>query len=226
MYDYLLDFLSHGASAYAGIVLLLVLTGAGLPIPEELPVLAAGVLSRLGTLHWGAAYLACLVGALAGDCVMYGIGRYFGRSLLRERHWFAPFLSPEREAQIEENIKRHGLKVFFIARFLVGLRSPVFLAAGILRVPFRRFILTDLFCATVVVSFFFSLGYLFAKHIRDWLDRIRHAEYTLTGTALAVIAVVGLYFYVRRRRSKALLESTTHSPLAPATPQDQSKSVA
>lgn len=226
MYDYLLEFLSQGASAYAGIVVLLVLTGAGLPIPEELPVLTAGVLSRLGTLQWGLAYAACLVGALGGDCVMYAIGRYFGRSVLRERHWFAPFLTPEREALIEENIKRHGLKVFFLARFLVGLRSPVFLAAGILRVPFRRFMLTDLFCASIVVTFFFSLGFLFANHIRDWLERIRHAEYALTGTALAVIAVVGLYFYARRRRSRALLDAASEPALSPSAAQDQSKSVA
>lgn len=203
MYDYLIQFLSQGASGYAAIILILVLTGAGLPVPEELPVFVAGVLSRHGTLEWGLAYASCLVGALCGDCVMYAIGRYFGRSLLRERHWFAPFLTPETEAKVEEKIKQHGLKVFFLARFLVGLRSPVFLAAGILRVPFRRFLLTDLFCATVVVTFFFSLGYAFANHIRSWWQTIRHAEYAVTGIVLLVIAGVGLYFYFRRRRAQA-----------------------
>ena len=79
MYDYLIEFFSQGASAYAGIILLLILTGAGLPVPEELPVFVAGVLSRHGTLQWGLAYASCLIGALCGDCVMYGIGRYFGR---------------------------------------------------------------------------------------------------------------------------------------------------
>lgn len=227
MYDYLLQFFSQGASAYAGIVVLLVLTGAGVPIPEELPVFVAGVLSRHGTLNWGLAYAACLIGAILGDCVMYSIGRYFGRSVLRERHWFAPFLTPEREALIEENIKRHGLKVFFLARFLVGLRSPVFLAAGILRVPFRRFLLMDLLCATVVVSFFFSLGYIFAYHIRAWLESIRHAEYALTGTVLSTIAVVGLYYYwVRRRRAKTLLDPPVDPAAPPAKAQDRSQSVA
>lgn len=222
MYDYLLEFFSQGASAYGGIVLVLVLTGAGLPVPEELPVFAAGVLSRHGTLHWGLAYASCLIGALGGDCVMYCIGRYFGRALLREKHWFAPFMSPEREADIEEKIKRHGLKVFFLARFLVGIRSPVYLAAGILRVPFRRFILTDLFCATVVITLFFSLGYAFANHIRDWWQAIRHAEYTLT--VVAVIAIVGLYFFIRRRRARLIAE--TEAPLGAKAAKEHSKSVA
>lgn len=227
MYDYVLDFFSQGTSAYGGIVLILVLTGAGLPIPEEIPVLAAGVLSGHGTLHVGFAYAACLIGALLGDCVMYSIGRYFGRSLLRERHWFAPFLTPEREALVEENIKRHGLKVFFLARFLVGLRSPVFLAAGILRVPFRRFILIDLFCATVVISLFFSLGYIFANQIRAWLVAIRQAEFALTGSVLAVIAVVGLYFYMRRRKAReATMHQTSSDHELSAAGQEQTKSVA
>lgn len=227
MYDYVLQFFSHGTSAYGGIVLLLVLTGAGLPIPEEIPVLAAGVLSGNGTLQVGLAFVSCLIGALAGDCVMYSLGRYFGRSLLRERHWFAPYLTPEREALIEEHISRHGLKVFFLARFLVGLRSPVFLAAGILRVPFRRFIAIDLFCATVVISFFFSLGYIFANQIRAWLEAIRQAEYALTGSVLAVIAVAGLYCYLRRRRAR---EAATHQVSCEhelsSAPSDQTKSVA
>lgn len=227
MYDYLLEFFSQGTSAYGGIILLLVLTGAGLPIPEEIPVFAAGVLSRNGTLHVGLAFASCLIGALGGDCVMYALGRYFGRSLLRERHWFAPFLTPEREASIEENIKRHGLKVFFFARFLVGLRSPVFLAAGILRVPFRRFILTDLFCATVVISFFFSLGYIFANQIRAWLQAIRQAEYALSGSVIAVIAVVGLYFYIRRRRARLESSSTAEADALPgASAGEHTKSVA
>jgi membrane protein DedA with SNARE-associated domain len=227
MYDYVLEFFSQGTSAYGGIVLILVLTGAGLPIPEEIPVIAAGVLSGHGTLHVGLAFAACLVGALCGDCVMYGLGRYFGRSLLRERHWFAPYLTPEREALIEEHIKRHGLKVFFLARFLVGLRSPVFLAAGILRVPFRRFILIDLFCATVVISFFFSLGYIFANQIRAWLQAIRQAEYALSGSLLAVIAIAGLYFYVRRRRARAeALNLGAAGSDLPNPASEQSKSVA
>lgn len=228
MYDYVLEFFSQGTSAYGAIVLILVATGAGIPIPEEIPVFAAGVLSRHETLHAGLAFAACLVGAILGDCVMYSLGRYFGRSLLREKHWFAPFLTPEREALIEENIKRHGLKVFLLARFLVGLRSPVFLAAGILRVPFRRFILTDLFCATLVISFFFSLGYIFAYKIRDWLEAIKQAEYTISGSVVAAIAIACLYFYLRRRRARldSLSGLSADADLSTATAKEHSKSVA
>jgi len=94
-------------------------------------------------------------------------------------------------------------------------------------VPFRRFILIDLFCATVVISFFFSLGYIFAYKIREWLQAIRQAEYALSGSLLAVIAVVGLYFYVRRRRARAdALRDGAAGGELPNAAKEQTKSVA
>ncbi|MHC4180077.1 MAG: DedA family protein, partial [Planctomycetota bacterium] len=123
--------LSHGPLlAYVGIAVFLMLTGAGLPIPEEVFIIAAGVASSYGKLDPWLALSACLFGALAGDCIMYWIGYHFGRSVVREHPWWARFVKPEREAQMERMIHKHGLKVFFLARFLVGLRSPVYLTAG------------------------------------------------------------------------------------------------
>ena len=190
--------LAHGS--YLAIIFVLILTGTGLPIPEEVPIVAAGILSAHGQLHPWLAFAACLFGALAGDCVMYWIGFHFGRSVVREHPRWAHFVKPEREAQIEQMLQQHGLKVFFLARFLVGLRSPVYLSAGILRVPFRRFLLIDLFCATTVIGTFFGLSYVYGPTIAKW---IRGAEITLTGVVLVAMAGVGIYFWRRHRRGLA-----------------------
>src|SRR5690349_12116149 len=115
-------FIEHGS--YFGIALFLILTGCGLPIPEEVPILAAGVLSSNGKLEPWLAFASCLGGALIGDCVMYSIGHYFGHNLLKDHKWFAKLLSAEREEKFEFLIRRHGLKVLFVARFMVGVRSP------------------------------------------------------------------------------------------------------
>src|SRR5262245_16433896 len=122
--------------SYLGIILILVLTGSGLPIPEEVPIIAAGVASSLGKLDPRWAFAACLIGAILGDSVLYGIGYTFGRSLITRHPRFAHLLHAEREAKIEQMIRRHGLKVFFLSRFMVGIRAPVYLAAGTLRMPF------------------------------------------------------------------------------------------
>ncbi len=190
-------------ATYLGIIVVLVLTGAGLPVPEEVPIIAAGVAAYYGQMNPWLALAACFVGALLGDCVMYSIGYHFGHNVLRDHPWFARFLKPEREAHLEEMINHHGWKVFLAARFLVGLRSPVYLTAGILRVPFRRFVLVDLFCAALVICTFFGLSYLFAERITGWFHRIRNAEMAITVLVVAAVAGVVLFFYVRHRRRVA-----------------------
>ena len=192
--------------SYLGIILMLVLTGAGLPIPEEVMVILAGVASNQGVLEPWLAFGSCLIGGLLGDLFTYSIGRHFGRSVVREHPWVARFLTPEREAHIEEMINKHGLKVFFLARFLVGLRSPMYLTAGILRFPFRIFLLVDAVCASTVIGLFFGLSYVFGDRIQGWFQWIRQAEIALTVTvAVAVVSVVA-FIYVRHRRRQAWLE--------------------
>jgi membrane protein DedA with SNARE-associated domain len=194
----MIDILYPGS--YLAIVVVLTLTGAGLPLPEEVPVLTAGVLAANGVLDPWLALASCIVGALAGDCIMYFIGYHFGRSVLKEHPWWVRFVTPEREAQVEQMFKRHGIKVFFIVRFLVLLRAPLLLSAGILRVSFRRFLLIDLLSASVVVSAFFGLGYQYGQTIGQW---IQTTEVLLTVVAVIVLGVVAVLLWRRHRRKLA-----------------------
>jgi membrane protein DedA with SNARE-associated domain len=84
---------------------------------------------------------------------------------------------------------------------MVGVRGPVYLAAGVVRMPFLRFLLWDLLCATLVVGAFFSLAYFFGQEIADILT---DAEMGLTVIVLAVAVVVA--FVALRRHRRKLLE--------------------
>jgi membrane protein DedA with SNARE-associated domain len=186
--------------SYLGIIVFLVLTGCGFPIPEEVPIVVAGLLSSRGVLAPPLALLACLVGAILGDCVMYAIGYHFGHNLLKDHPRLAHFVRADREAKFEEMIRRHGLKVLFVARFMVGIRSPVYLSAGIVRVPFRRFLLMDIFCATAVVGTFFGLTYFFGERVAR---AFRDVEIGLTVTvSLVVVAAVAIFLWRRRCAAK------------------------
>jgi membrane protein DedA with SNARE-associated domain len=184
-------------SSYLGIVVFLILTGCGLPIPEELAFVLAGVLSAEGRLHWPTAWAACLVGAILGDSVMYWIGRRWGDWLLSAHPRFAWMLQAKREKQFEEAVEQHAFKVMFLSRFLVGIRGPVYVAAGAVHVPYRRFLLIDMVCATIVVSLFFWLSYFFGEPVLGW---IRDAEITVTIGVVLVVTGIGLFLYLRSRR--------------------------
>ena len=201
---------------YLGIIIFLVLTGCGLPIPEEIPIILAGVLSSQGQLVTEWAFAACLVGALLGDSIMYAIGYHFGHGLLAEHPKFGKFLGAQREEYFEQAIQRHSFKVMLLARFMVGVRGPVYLAAGVVRMPFRRFILNDLICATLVVGTFFYLSFSYGEEITGLL---RDAEMTLTLILLAVVGVAFLWWMRRRRQrmlDEALRERALHQETEPA----------
>jgi membrane protein DedA with SNARE-associated domain len=188
------------AAPYLAIVVFLILTGVGLPIPEEAFVISAGVASSVGHLDPWLALACCLIGALAGDSLVYAIGFRFGRRVLLDRPWCARFLPPERERRIEHLILRHGLKMFLATRFLIGLRSPIYLTAGILRVPYRRFLIADAFSAALVVGLFFGLGYHFGEPIGRW---IRGGQWGLTIVAVAAMLCAACVLWWRRRKSRA-----------------------
>jgi membrane protein DedA with SNARE-associated domain len=218
------DWISH--LSYIGIVVVLVLTGAGLPIPEEVPVIAAGVASHSGQMVAWRALACCLLGVVAGDCILYSIGYHFGRSLLNEYHWFSRSLTPEREKKIERLIALHGWKVFLVARLLVFIRSPVFVTAGILHMPFRKFLAIDAFCATIVVTTFFMLSYGFAAHIDVIWHWIHSSQYAIT--ILVVLSGVGVavWFLIKRRLRSKLEDPVVAGTASPSPVERREERVA
>ncbi|NQT37534.1 MAG: DedA family protein [Planctomycetes bacterium] len=192
------DFLGHGS--YLAIVVTLILTGCGLPIPEEVPIVAAGVLSspEVGQLNPWLALASCIVGVLIGDMVIYWVGYHFGRGVVRNHRWWSHLVTPEREMKMEEMIRRHGMKVFFVARFMVGLRAPIYMTAGILRLPFLRYLFIDVVCATIVVGLFFSLSYFFGPRVGKW---IHETGILLTIVVVLLAVLAGAYLWRRHRQS-------------------------
>lgn len=206
----MLDPLIHGPRlAYLGIVAAITLTGAGLPVPEEVFVIGAAIASSAGTLDPWVALVACMVGGLLGDSFMYFLGAHFGRGLLNDQRWFARILTPAAEAHVEQLIQRHGMKMFLVARFLVGLRTPFYVTTGILRIGYRRFLVLDLICACISIGTFFGLAYFLSEYYGEAIYRwIRDAEWFVTGLVALVAMAAGIYYYViwRRRRGRGIAE--------------------
>src|SRR5262249_43149008 len=95
---------------YLGIILYMILTGCGLPMPEEVAIIGGAAAAVSGTLDPWLTLGSLLIGALLGDCVMYYIGYHFGRRLLTHNRLWKRVITPERERKVEELLKRHGAK--------------------------------------------------------------------------------------------------------------------
>jgi membrane protein DedA with SNARE-associated domain len=184
---------------YVGILATLLLGSLGVPIPEEMPIVAAGVLSHEGLARWWLALPVCVLGVLSGDTVLYWTGRRWGERVLNWRvvRWV---LTAQRAERLTEAYREHAMKTVAMARHVAGLRAAAFLTAGIARVPFWKFILADAAAAAVSVPFVFALAYFFTDQIGAILADVHRVERWVALAGLIVLTGAVVAWVVRRNR--------------------------
>jgi membrane protein DedA with SNARE-associated domain len=187
---------------YAGIFIALFLAGLGVPLPEEVPVLTAGVLAHEQVVRWWLALPVCVVGVLSGDTVLYWVGRHWGERVLAWR-LVRRVLSREREEALKESYRRHGVKIVFTARHVMGLRAAAFLTAGIARVPFPRFLAADFAASMLGVPLSFGLAFFFTDQLERIMTDVRRVE---RWALLALFGAVAVFIAVRAWRRGAAVE--------------------
>ncbi len=187
---------------YIGIFAALLASGLGFPLPEELPVLTAGVLvgHEDTTLKWWIMLPVCILGVVIGDGFLYGLGRFWGVRFLNNPWVQRKVIAPEKRAAIEKNFHDRGIAVLLGARLLPGIRSPMFIMAGVLRVPLTRFILADALYAIPGVNLLFWTAYLLTDQVLVVFNKINHYKPLLLVGLLSGVAGILVYKYLLSRR--------------------------
>lgn len=197
----------------AAILALLALGGVGLPVPEDLVVLTSGALVHQGRLDARAAAVACGLGVLAGDALLFQIGRRLG-SRAMELAPLARLLGPRRRRALEAHYARHPALTVMAGRFAAGLRLPFYALAGASGVPWRVFLAADAAAALVSVPLMLGLGWAFASA----LDEV-HRRLKLAGAALVASVLLALALAAVRRRRRAAGPAPDHPfPPLPGRP--------
>ena len=143
---------------YLGLFILLVLGVLGFPFPEDAILILCGFLIANNVVKPGPALLVVSLGMLMTDYLLYHVGRKFGRKVVAHKR-FRKIISERREAHLERIFLKWGTLVIFLGRHLIGLRSQIFLVAGILRMPRIKFILSDAVSSVVTISLMVGAGY-------------------------------------------------------------------
>jgi len=166
-----------------------------------LPVITAGVLvgHEDTTLKWYIMLPVVMAGVVIGDGILYAIGRVYGRRLLNlgwvQRH----FVPPEKRAEIERNFAARGIMVLLGARLLPGIRTPIFIMAGVLRVPFGRFLFADAIYAIPMVNVLFWLSYMLTDQVLEIFNKINAYRPLVVVAILSGIAGALIQKYVLSR---------------------------
>jgi membrane-associated protein len=196
----ILDFLrnvivQYGYWAVGGALLL---ENAGIPVPGETILLLASFLAfSEHDLQLSGIIVVATICATLGDNLGFALGYYGGRRLLERYQSFFRIEKPVVERG-ERLFARYGSLTIFFARFVFGMRIIAGPLAGVLRMPWKSFILFNFLGAALWVSVISSVGYFFGRH---W-DRLEREIKRLDLAAAVALLLIAAFLWWRNRRAK------------------------
>lgn len=173
----------------------LLLENAGIPVPGETILLLASFMAYSEhelQLSW--IILVATIAATLGDNLGFALGYYGGRPLLARYQSIFRI----RNATIERGeslFAKYGVVTVFFARFVFGMRIITGPLAGVLRMPWRKFLVSNFLGAAVWVSVISAAGYLFGRH---W-QRLQRDLERFDILVVAVVVVVAAFWWWRSR---------------------------
>lgn len=195
-------------SIYTLLAGLLVLSGAGLPLPEEVTLIFGGYLAYTGLTEFWPTVWTLIAGIMLADIAGYWEGRIAGQwiheRVLSRWRWYAALAE-----KTKEHFKNHGGKTVFFSRALLGVRVLVPILAGHFRMPFVKFILLDALTAIpwtvalVFASYYLGSGLDLVTEVRE----IKIAILAILGFALSCGAAIR---FMRKRNGAREQEMKLH----------------
>ena len=184
-----------GEFSYLAPFVVLLLCGVGLPLPEEVTLIGAGLLLYRGEVEFVPIVAVCSTAILLGDSIPYWLGRRYGESALQIR-WVARILHPERFDRLRQRFAEHGNVFTFACRFVAGIRIPGYFVAGTMRMSYGRFLILDALGVLISVPISIYLGKVFGGSVDTLKERFHDFHLILAFLLLTVTLIL----LIRRRR--------------------------
>jgi membrane-associated protein len=181
---------------YWAVAAALLLENAGVPVPGETVLLLASFLAYAERdLRLGWIVVVGTLAATVGDNLGYAIGNYGGRPLL-ERYRNVFRIRDVELARGEKLFERYGSVTILFSRFVFGMRVIAGPLAGVLRMPWKRFVVFNFLGAALWVSAISLAGYYFGGNWRTLMHFIKRFDLAL---AVAFILVACIMWWKNRK---------------------------
>jgi len=186
------ELLSGHGWPYVIVFAVVALDGVIVVLPGETVVITASVLAAHGSLSIWVVLAVTLLGVVAGDNASYLLGSSYGRRAA------ARLVRSERARRRLEwarrQLQERGAYLVIAIRPIPGARTAVTLAAGMLGMPWRRFLVADVVAAVIWGGNEVLLGYAGGTTFEDSLWKP-----LLAGLALAALLSAATQVAYRRR---------------------------
>lgn len=199
--EHLLSFLSsHIDYAHWVIFALFMLAGINLPISEDLLIIFSAMIASTvpESVTWKL-FLAVFLGAYFSDFIPYWIGRRFGVNLWKIK-LFARMIKKERIEQVRGYYAKYGMLTLLIGRFIpFGVRNCLFAAAGMGKMKFWKFLISDGIACLISNTTLFTLAYIFGKNYQFLLSSVQ-----LVNVIIFLTFAFALIIFIWYKRKKTL----------------------
>ncbi len=174
-----------------------------IPIPGEIFILIGGTFALRGKLFLPFVIMVGAAGAVAGDSVIFFVGRFGGRKAIAKlRDWFS--VDRRTIEKIDSFYHRRGPYAVTFGRFVTGGRFAVAITAGASRsMSWEKYAFFDYLGATIWASMYALLGFFFANQISGILNILTRST-VLLGIVLLLITIgyiIAVYLLRRYRRT-------------------------
>jgi len=193
-----MEFLREYLDGYWALFLLCVSSGIVYPLPEDFPLMFAGMRIHQGHGAWIPTFTLAWVAVLIRDTVFYTLGRTVGVKIL-DRPRVVRFLGAARLAKARSLVERQQSRAVLIGRFSVGIRALTFVVAGSMGVSFRAFLLWDGLGLLATIPFALWVGYQFGAPV---VEGVMHVlpQLRLWGAITVAAFVAGALLWAWRRK--------------------------
>jgi membrane protein DedA with SNARE-associated domain len=189
---------------YLLVVAMMMASGFGFPLPEEVTIMSVGFLAFMGANpdlfpppYPGApvvnAYEAAAIttaAVLFADTLVFTIGRVFGRKIIKGK-FFKRIFNEKVMDRIQRFVKKYGIYATFIFRFTPGIRFPAHIFLGMSNMPLWKFLSVDLVAALLSVPTQVLLLYFYGEDILSLIYRFK--------IVLAILGLVILSVFIIKK---------------------------
>ena len=173
-------------------------SGIPSPVPGDFFVLFLGTSGAGHPLTLLLYWLGVVIAVALGATNLYLVSRHLGHRLLVSRFGRLFHITPESVARAESWFGRYGALALIFGRHVPGLRIPLTVAAGVLRVRYLVFLPSVAVSTGIWAGVWIVVGATYGRRVGRFLE-LHHRTYLLVPLALLLLAAILL---VRRERSR------------------------
>jgi membrane protein DedA with SNARE-associated domain len=181
---------------YPGVFILMMIEGFGIPIPSELTMPFSGFLASDAGGNKFSVIPAIVVGAageVTGGVIAYWLGYFGGRPAL-ERYGRFVLLSTDELERGETWFGRYGDWIVLGTRLLPAIRSFIALPAGVVRMPFWRFLIYGAIGSTIWCTALVLIGHALGQNWNNVSNALRKYDVIVI---VALVLLIGFALYKR-----------------------------